>query len=724
MRAKKGEYGAAPELKVVGNRRSTSKTRQLATHRPARSPLVNRRGIETGSHRWEASSLTSQPPRPQQLQSESCTTKMDAKKIKITNNCWKRMWQGLKIEHDYGELKHTFSGRPGLIWRRDASRGLRQVLKGKYSNSSPRTSRVQFPAGHSQFSPVGILPNDNAGRRVFSGISHVFLLPATTPDCPRLPVTTRDYLRQLTTTCDYRRQLSTTGDNFRLPATTFDYPRQPETIRGNPSGTYANKTPANISLRLRLGVPRGGGGGDLLVPRLRTAELSPGDCREFGHASVSRRHTPPSFSPPCGDGGRKFARSTDENTSRQFRTLRVAAMAHLMCVAVSTLSPTRSSASNAGNSSQEGAPVSVDALNRGNAPVVFWRGCRGCRFAQLYQNATLILVDSGATDETPALTGPAGWPPGPQRLRLERQLVAARPTAASMAVRDATWRLVSLQHAIQYRHAGLQSSSAILINPSQQSSSILLSNPQQSSAILINPHHQSSGISSNSHNKSSGILSNPHHQSSAILSNHHQSSSTLSNPHHQSSATLLNNTHQYSVILIKFHQFSAILANHPQQFSPILSNPPHQSLPILRNPPKQSSVTSFIRLRLCRKKGKRRAVMLSGGSSFCFGQNYGRVRVRRGAGERNYPSRVRTRRTGLTSAIMVCSVGEVGGGFRHSSGDVSAPRGSTGQQGARRGSGRRRSRRGGSKCRMLTAGPYVWFAASVSHRLPFCGYPH
>ncbi|KAJ8883432.1 hypothetical protein PR048_015275 [Dryococelus australis] len=60
-------YGAAPECKGGGNGRSLRKSayqRHLPAGFPLRNPGVDPPGIEPGSPRWEASSLTTTPPRP------------------------------------------------------------------------------------------------------------------------------------------------------------------------------------------------------------------------------------------------------------------------------------------------------------------------------------------------------------------------------------------------------------------------------------------------------------------------------------------------------------------------------------------------------------------------------------------------------------------------------------------------------------------------------------
>ncbi|KAJ8874090.1 hypothetical protein PR048_024931 [Dryococelus australis] len=66
---KRGEYGAVPECKDGGNGRSPRKPADQR-YRPARFPRARNPGatapgIERGSPRWEASSLTTRPPRPE-----------------------------------------------------------------------------------------------------------------------------------------------------------------------------------------------------------------------------------------------------------------------------------------------------------------------------------------------------------------------------------------------------------------------------------------------------------------------------------------------------------------------------------------------------------------------------------------------------------------------------------------------------------------------------------
>ncbi|KAJ8870065.1 hypothetical protein PR048_029076 [Dryococelus australis] len=135
--------------------------------------------------------------------------------------------------------------------RRDVARAL-AFHQGKPGSIADRVAP--------RFLHLGIVPNDAAGRRVFSGISrlprpctpallHTHLaslssglkspllrtcdylrLSESTRDYLRLPVTTYKYLRLSVTTYKYLRLSVTTYKYLRLSVTTCDYPLLPATI--------------------------------------------------------------------------------------------------------------------------------------------------------------------------------------------------------------------------------------------------------------------------------------------------------------------------------------------------------------------------------------------------------------------------------------------------------------------------------------------------------------
>ncbi|KAJ8877522.1 hypothetical protein PR048_021977 [Dryococelus australis] len=195
---------------VAGRGELSEKTRRSAassgTIPTYENPGATPPGIDPASRRWEASSLTTTPPRPQ------------------------RAWATVAVRLD--------CSHPTMA------------------------NRVQSTAGYSGFSQVGIVPDDAAGRQVFSGISH-FPRPSfhsgAAPFPPRFTLIGSQYLdfyRERPLSCARPRKTDCKAGASRMIALKQVKPRGVR--RGLRPHTQSPFHPRSIRLSPRAGDPISG----------------------------------------------------------------------------------------------------------------------------------------------------------------------------------------------------------------------------------------------------------------------------------------------------------------------------------------------------------------------------------------------------------------------------------------------------------------------------------